>query len=310
MADPGKVVSGLTREQVEADPKIAEFLRANFGSDKKGEGASGITIPDSILEEFGIREEDLFAEADGRGSKPYGTPRVDAGLGTPEQQRLNIRVLKSFVRTAEGSRSSQRLREDDSMVPGILYGSDPTTGTLSLHASSKTLLQTPWPELQRELDRYHRRFESRVYDLTVYEGDSDTEGSVHRVLPRNVQRHPVQGKIYCANFLRYHPRRPIKVPLIYINREESPALKRDGYIIPVNKHVECFVEDGVPIPDALEVECTGLLIKDVVRLDRVIFPDGVRMTDRVDVENFVVGPVRGGRDASMAGDAEEGESSK
>lgn len=309
MVDPGKVVSGLTKEQVEADPKIAEFLRANFGrNQREGVGSSGISVPTSVLEEFGVEEEDLFAEVDRKGSKPYGTPRIDAGLGTPEQQRLNIRVLRSFLRTDEGSRSCQRLRENDSMIPGLLYGSDPTKGILSSDASTKMLLKTPWPELQRELDRFHRRFECRVYDLTVFEDESDADGSVHRILPQNVQRHPVQGVIYCVNFVRYHAGRPIKIPLTFINQEESPALKRDGYVIPVRKHVECFVEDGVPIPDTLEVECTGLLVKDVIRLDRVIFPDGVKMTDRVDVDNFVVGPVRGGRDASMAGDAEEGDS--
>jgi hypothetical protein len=84
-------------------------------------------------------------------------------------------------------------------------------------------------------------------------------------------------------------------------------LKRDGYIIPVSKHIECYVEDGVRIPDALEVECTGLALKDVIRMDRVIFPDGVRPTDRVDIDNFVVGPVRGGRGGSTADDDADGD---
>lgn len=309
--DPGKMVSGLTKEQVDANPEIAEFLRANFGSNQNdGAATSGISVPVEILKEFGVEEEDVFEEMEGvvaSSAKRYGDPRLDAGMGTPEQQSLNIRVLRSFVRTGEGSKPSQWLRENRKMIPGVLYGSDPTKEILSLTPSSKTLLKTPWAELQRELDRYHRRFESRVYDLTVYEDESDTEGTVHRVLPQNVQRHPVQGKIYCANFVRYHPGRPIKIPLTYINKEESPALKRDGYIVPVKKHVECFVAEGVPIPDSLEVECTGLKLKDIIRMDRVIFPDGVKVTDRVDVESFLVGPVKGGRGAGMAGDAEEGD---
>jgi large subunit ribosomal protein L25 len=159
------------------------------------------------------------------------------------------------------------------------------------------MLQTPWVELQRELDRYHRKFESRVYDLTVYENEDDTEGTVHRVVPRNVQRHPVQGKIYCANYLRYHAGPPLKLPIVYVNTEESPALKRDGYIVPINKHVECIIEDGAPIPSHLELECTGVQIKEVLKLNRIEFPDGVRPSDRVNVKDFVVGPVFGGRGA-------------
>lgn len=302
--DPSALVSGLTKEQVEADAAIAEFLRANFPKDNKrtdDRPSNGIAIPPEILREFGVEpSNDTSLDA----KKKYGDPRIDAGLGTEEQQRMNIRVLKTFARTEEGSKSCQRLR-CVAMIPGMLYGGDPTLNINSLQPSSKTLVQTPWAELQRELDRFHRRFECRVYDLTVYENEDDTEGTVHRVIPCNVQRHPVQGKIYCANFLRYHAGRPIKLPLQYINQEESPALKRDGFIVPVQKHVECLIQQGVPIPDALEVECTGLVLKDVIRMDRVIFPDGVKPTDRVDVKNFVVGPVQGGRSAMADGDSGE-----
>ncbi len=296
--DPGKLVAGLTTEQVDANPEVLEFMRSNFASDTSSENviSSGVQIPDEVLKEFGI-EYDQAATPE----KKYGDPRVDAGLGNAEQESLNIRVLKTYLRFEEGSGSSRRLR-NSSMIPGILFGSDPNSKTNSSDSNSKILLKTPWPELQRELDRYHRRFESRVYDLTVFEDESDTEGTVHRVVPSSVQRHPVQGSIYCANFLRYHAGRPLKIPLTYVNKEESPALKRDGYIIPVTKHVECFVEEGVPIPDALEVECTGLQLKDVIRIDRLIFPDGVKPIDTLDLSNFVIGPVRGGRGAATADD--------
>ena len=305
LEDPGKLVAGLTVEDVEANPDIADFMRSNFG-DKGTNGdeeiTSGISIPIELLREFGIEEENEVAVPE----KKYGDPRVDAGLGNAEQQSMNIRVLKTYLRSEDGSRSSFRLRTNSApMIPGILFGSDPTLKILSSNSSSKVLLKTPWPELQRELDRYHRRFESRVYDLTVFENESDTEGTVHRVVPSSVQRHPVMGTIYCANFLRYHAGRPLKIPLTYVNEEESPALKRDGYVIPVRKFVECFVEEGVPIPDALEVECTGLQVKDVIRMDRLIFPDGVKPIDRLDLENFVIGPVRGGKSAAEDDDEDE-----
>ncbi len=97
----------------------------------------------------------------------------------------------------------------------------------------------------------------------------------------------------------------MKLPIVYSNQEESAALKRDGYIVPVNKHVECFVEDGAPIPEALELECAGLQLKDVVRMDRLIFPDGVRHTDRIDPEKFLIGPVFGGRSGGADDDDDD-----
>jgi hypothetical protein len=84
-------------------------------------------------------------------------------------------------------------------------------------------------------------------------------------------------------------------------------LKRDGFIIPVNKYVECLVEDGAPIPSALELECTGLLLKDVIKLNRLIFPDGVKPSKRVNPDTFVIGPVAGGRGGAQAsGEGEDG----
>uniref|UniRef100_A0A7S4AB09 Large ribosomal subunit protein bL25 L25 domain-containing protein n=1 Tax=Pseudo-nitzschia australis TaxID=44445 RepID=A0A7S4AB09_9STRA len=307
LEDPGKLVAGLTLEEVKANPEISEYLHSNFdneGVNANGEITSGINIPPEVLREFGIEDESYDVDAP---EKKYGEPRVDAGLGNTKQQSLNIRVLKTYLRSEQGSRACRRLR-DNNILPGILFGSDPTLNILSSNPSSKAFLKTPWPELQRELDRYHRHFESRVYDLTVFENVSDTEGTVHRVVPSSVQWHPVQGSIFCANFVRYHAGRPLKIPFKYINEEESPALKRDGFIIPVKKYVECFVEEGVPIPDALEVECTGLHIKDIIRMDRVIFPDGVKPIDRLDITKFVIGPVRGGRGAATADDSESDDS--
>jgi large subunit ribosomal protein L25 len=315
--DPSKFISGLTKEQIQTNPEIMEYIKANYEIEKDNNNNvdNGISLPIELLKEYGIvLDENDTASAKKRlkkKKKKYGDQRIDYGLGTQEQQDLNIRVLKSYQRREDGTRFCNRLRLNEGMIPGILYGNNPIeTSSSNPSNNSKMLLQTPWAELQRELDRYHRRFECRVYDLTVYENDDDDDDSVlttTRVMPCNVQRHPVEGKIYCANFVRYHSKRPIKIPLMYINAEESPALKRDGYIIPVSKHIECYVEDGVRIPDALEVECTGLALKDVIRMDRVIFPDGVRPTDRVDIDNFVVGPVRGGRGGSTADDDADGD---
>lgn len=303
--EPGEYVSGLTQQQIDEDPRIAAFVQANF-LDTEG-AKDGYTIPADVLKEYGLDSSMLEPVEENQ----YGRPHIDKGLGDEQQQALNIRKLSSYARHEHGTPACDELR-DAFWIPGMLYGSDPTNGILSTDKSTRIMLKTAWAELQRELDRYHRHFESRVYDLTVYSDESDTEGTTQRVLPRDIQRHPVQGKIYCANFLRYHAGRPIKIPIVYINQEESPALKRDGYIIPVNKFVECIVEDGVPIPPSLELECAGLQLKDVIRINRLIFPDGVKPSQRVNPETFVIGPVAGGRGGAQGAgdDGVGGEASK
>jgi large subunit ribosomal protein L25 len=279
--DPSKLINSLTKAAIDSDPAIMEYLEANF--------------PNAFVQEAQTI------------SGPSSVPSiVSKSEGEPVQHSYsrNIRPLSCYTRNLEGSRPSRYLRRN-TIIPGILYGGNPELGIFSHQQESKQLIQTDARELQRELDRYHHDIESRVYDLTVYEHPEATEGVVHRVMPRNLQRHPVHGsQLYCLNYVRYHAGRPIKVPIVYINEEESIALKRDGFIVPIQRYIECFVEDGADIPEKLELECTALKRKDVIRTDRIIVPDGVRFSDRVVKRgrDFIIGVVFGRR---RDGEAEE-----
>jgi large subunit ribosomal protein L25 len=281
LKNPSKFVTGLSVEDVEKNEEISAFMKANFVVESEES--------ESVAEEV-----------------------VEDSVEVNPANALNIRKLTGYLRDTireEGSRRCQTLRDGGGDVPGLLYGGDPTLGIRSSDAASKIFVKTPWPLLQRELDLYHRSFESRVYDLTIYEDESDTEGIVHRVLPTSVQRHPIQHKLFCANYLRYHAGRPIRIPIAYINEEESPALKRGGFIAPINRFISCIVEEGVPIPERLELECTGLQMKEVARLDRIIFPDGVSLSKRVKTDTFIIGTVFGRR-GGLEDDEEAGEAEK
>jgi ribosomal protein L25 (general stress protein Ctc) len=272
--DPSIFVQGLTKAKSETDDVTLAYLQANYpiAFQEKAEQQPSVPI---------FKSNDFESKT---------VPDVS--------YELNIRPLTCYLRDSEkeaGSRSSEWLREEK-MIPGLLYGGDPSLGIRSDQPESKILIKTPWRLLQAELDRYHRSFESRVYDLTILEHpDDDSSGTVHRVIPQSVQRHPVKETIYCANFCRYHAGRPIRLPLVYVNEEESPALKRDGFIIPIQRYVECFVGEGTPIPERLELECTNLQFKEVIRVDRLLLPDNVRLSDRVlkRGDDFILGVVHG-----------------
>jgi hypothetical protein len=272
--DPSKFVVGVTKEQLAEDRNLQEFFRSNFSEEKVG---PALVADENNDEEF---------EAD-----PLDETR----------SALNIRKLHCFKRdpvTEEGTRRCFTLRDEEQFIPGLLYGGDPGQNIFRTRdADTKIFVKTKWDLIQKELVLYHRAFESRVYDLTIYEDEEDDVGTVQRVLPKNMNRHPVVNRIFCLNYLRYHPKRPINIPLRYINEEESNALKRGGFIIPQARYVQCFVEDGVPIPESIDVECTGLKLKQVVRIDRLIFPDGVIPSKKVNPKEFLVGSVFGRRSA-------------
>ena len=125
------------------------------------------------------------------------------------------------------------------------------------------------------------------------------------VVPADLQLHPVAHRAFCLNYIRYHPGKPIKIPIRNLNEEESPAIKRGGFLCYVNRFIECLVEDGAPIPEHIPLECTGLRAKDVVRRDRLVIPEGVTIHPRVP-ENYLMGTVFGVRGAGMSvGDEDE-----
>jgi hypothetical protein len=274
--DPSTFVTGVTVEDLQKDEALAEYFAANFP--EYGTDGQMTTSTDTTNVHVSQNDDSELEEEDDADSP------------------LNIRLLSGYKRFEDGTQPCHRLRDHLQLIPGIIYGSDPTQKILSIDSSSKILVKTPWEQIQREMDRFtYHNFESRVYDFTAFEDDDDEEGVVHRVTAANVQHHPFQTKVYCCNYLRYFPGRPIKIPIIYVNEEESGALKRGGFVVPQNRHVSCLVEDGVPIPEAIEMDCTGLRLKDVIRVDRLMFPEGVKASKRVNKNRFLVGTVFGRR---------------
>ena len=278
---------------MESDPVLADYILANYPEAFETDDSDKADDDEFI---FGLHELEIQP-------KPYIQRKNAAKEWKKQQSKIkyerNIRPLKTFLRDPQredGTRNSKRLRYHEGMIPGLLCGGDPRLGITSNQPESKTFLKTPWDLLHRELVRYRHSFESRVYNLTIHRDEDDEEGfEKHVVTPENVNRHPSLETIYCANFVRYHPGRPLRLPVEYINQDESIVLRRDGFIIPIQRFIECFVEDGVDIPECIEVECTGLAMKSVIRKDRLLIPDGVRLADKViNREDYVVGVVQGG----------------
>mmetsp|Transcript_14021 Transcript_14021/g.21694 ORF Transcript_14021/g.21694 Transcript_14021/m.21694 type:complete len:410 (+) Transcript_14021:91-1320(+) len=172
---------------------------------------------------------------------------------------------------------------------------------------------------------YHQSVRKLNHDGTTYQLDeetmevTETPGTPPEVLPErtpivenvlvipaDLQLHPVAHSALCVNFIRYHAKKPIKIPIRSVNEEESPAMKRGGFIAFVNTFVECLVEEGGVIPERIELECSGLRQKDVVRRERLIIPEGVVVHPRVK-DDFLVGTVFGAKGLGADDEEEEGE---
>ena len=189
-------------------------------------------------------------------------------------------------RTGTGKGAARAARRAN-MVPGIVFGGE----------ADPLPIQIPFNELLKKLKA--GRFKSTLFNLKV-DGHDDV-----RVICRDVQRDVVKDLPTHFDLMRL--RRTSKVslfiPVEFINEGAAPGLKRGGVLTVVRPEVELVVTAG-DIPDHVTVDLTGLNIGDIVHINDVTLPEGVKPTvDR----NFVICNISAPSGLRSA-EAEEGDS--
>lgn len=154
-------------------------------------------------------------------------------------------------------------------VPAIIYGGE----------SEPRLITLEPRELARALAR--PGFLATLVDVTV-------DGAAERTVPREVQYHPTTDAALHVDFMRVAPgsRVTVAVPVVFINQDQSPGIRRGGILNIVRHGVELNVAVD-SIPDRLVVDLNGLEIGDSVHISAVVLPEGAR-------------PVITGRDFTIA----------
>ena len=181
-----------------------------------------------------------------------------------------ITDLTAEVRTGTGKGAARQARRDG-YVPGIIYGDG--TEPVAIKVKFNYLLT----KLRQG------RFLQSLFNLKV-EGHPD----VH-VIRRGVQRDVVKDMPTHVDFMRVHDESRIElfVHVTFINHEASPGLKRGGTLTVVRPEVELEVTAG-DIPDHITVDLTGKVIGDVIHIEDIVLPEGVKPTIN---RNFVIANV-------------------
>ena len=154
------------------------------------------------------------------------------------------------------------------MVPGIVYGkgSEPT----KIAFENKILLKL----------MHGGSFYSTILDI-------DIEGKIEKVLPKQLQYHPVTDKLIHFDFLRVQndTKVTVEVPVEFLNQDVCPGLKKGGVLNLVRREVELSCNAN-NIPDKLRYDLVSTEIGDSIKISNIELPDGVNptITDR----DFVV----------------------
>ncbi|MCC2663611.1 MAG: ribosomal protein [Geminicoccaceae bacterium] len=167
------------------------------------------------------------------------------------------------LRAVAGKGPARALRRAG-RVPAVIYGERKDQEMVSLEARA----------LRRQLGNPH--FFNTLCSLQV-------NGEAVRVLPRDVQLHPVTDDPIHADFVRVSAGATVEVeiPVVFVNEETSPGLKRGGVLNIVRREVE-LVCPADAIPGELTVDLAAFDIGDSVHISHVVMPEGARptITDR------------------------------
>jgi large subunit ribosomal protein L25 len=172
-------------------------------------------------------------------------------------------VLPAEQRDRAGKGAARATRREG-LVPGVIYGAklEPV-----LFKMDPRVLVKAFGEAS---------FMSTQFMVSI-------DGDDHRVLPRDVQFHPVNDKPMHVDFLRVTDSTRVRVfvPVDFINEEESEGLVRGGVLNVVRHEIELLCTVAA-IPDSLVVSLAGMDIGDSAKISDVDLPGGVKptITDR------------------------------
>jgi large subunit ribosomal protein L25 len=191
-------------------------------------------------------------------------------------------VLEAVARERVGKGAARTARREG-YVPGVIYGGGEPPVTISINYN--TLLK----QLKAG------RFLSTLVNVQV-------DGKLHHVICRGVQRDVVKDKPTHVDFLRLSDssRISLYIPVEFVNRGESPGLRRGGVLTVVRPEVELVVTAG-EIPEKVVADLAGTEINDTIHISDVQLPAGATptITDR----DFVIANIQ----APSGLRAEEGE---
>ncbi len=144
--------------------------------------------------------------------------------------------------------------------PGIVFGGTVEPTAIELDHNSL------WFALQKE------SFHAALLDMEL-------NGNTEKVVLRNVQYHPFKPLVLHVDFQRVDENTRVrkKVPLHFINAEESPAVKQDKCLVNhalTEVTVDCL---AMQIPEFITVDLGNAVKGQSIHTDDLVLPAGAKL---------------------------------
>ena len=172
-------------------------------------------------------------------------------------------TISAEPRERAGKGASRALRREG-RVPAVIYGDKKEA--IAIHVEARAL--------NKLLGTGH--FMNSLIQVEL-------NGVKTRTLPKHVAFDPVSDRPLHVDFFRLAKGAKVQVdiPVVFINQEDSPGLKRGG-VMNVVRHELDLMCDADHIPDQIEIDVTGLEIGDSIHISDITLPKGAEsaITDR------------------------------
>jgi large subunit ribosomal protein L25 len=164
----------------------------------------------------------------------------------------------AYERTLQGTGASRRLRNTQK-VPGIVYG-----------AGTPAMIELDHNALFFALKK--EAFHSSLLDMEL-------AGKTEQVLLRDYQMHPFRPIVLHIDFQRVDATTKItkKVPLHFVNEENSPAVKTDACVVNkvVNElNIQCLASQ---LPEFLTVDLGNIAKGQSLHVSDIVLGAGIKV---------------------------------
>ena len=164
----------------------------------------------------------------------------------------------AFERTLQGTGASRRLRNANK-VPGIVYG-----------AGEPAMIELDHNALFFALKK--EAFHSSILEMEL-------AGKSEQVLLRDYQMHPFRPIVLHIDFQRVDATTKVvkKVPLHFINEENSPAVKTDSCVVnhvATELRISCLASQ---LPEFLTIDLGNLAKGQTLHVNDIKLGDGIKV---------------------------------
>ncbi len=178
--------------------------------------------------------------------------------------------LVAQVRDDLGKSASRRLRRAEKVL-GVVYGGGEAATSITLEQRNVV------KALENEAVYSH------ILGLTI-------NGKRHKVVLRDIQRHPYRAIILHMDFMRVKDTDLInmKVPVHFIGGEKCPGVLESGGII---NHLMSEIEircQANKLPEFIQVDISELKLNDSIHVSQLHVPEGVELVMLTQGHDLVV----------------------